>query len=138
MKKGFNSALIVAERPEIRDGLRALLMATPQIGSVNQVANAPEALQIIHELCPTLVLLDVNLIHGTIQELLEQIKGGCPRCRFIILIDEAHQRQEAESAGAEAVLLKGCPTGKLLETISSMVSNSATDAFPQVFAQRLI
>ena len=138
MKEEINSALIVAQRPEIRDGLRALLMATPQIGSIRQVANSSEALQIINGLCPTLVLVDAKLIHGTILELLEQIKIECPSCRCIVLIDEAHQRNEAESAGAEAVLLKGCPTGKLLEAISSMLSNSATDAFPQVFAQRLI
>ena len=130
MKEEINSALIVAARPEIRDGLQALLMATPQIGSVNQVANAPKALQIIHVQCPTLVLLDVNLIRGRIQELLEQIKVECPRCRFIVLIDEAHQREEAESAGAEAVLLKGCPTGKLCETISSLLGNSVTSSRP--------
>ena len=131
MNEEFNSALIVSERPEIRDGLRALLMATPQIGSVNQVANAPQALQIIiNGLCPTLVLLDVNLINGTIQELLEQIKVGCPRCRYIVLIDEANQRQEAESAGAEAVLLKGCPTCNLFETISSLLGTSVTGSCP--------
>jgi len=130
MKEEINSALIVAARPEIRDGLGALLMAMPQIGSVNQVANAHEALQIIHVQCPTLVLLDVNLIRGTIQELLEQIKVGGPGCRTIVLINEAHQRQEAELAGAEAVLLKGCPTGKLLGSISSLLDTSGTGSCP--------
>ena len=126
MNEEINSALIVAERPEVRDGLRALLMATPQIGSVNQVANASEALEILHGLCPNLVLLDANLIHGTIQQSLEQIMAECPGCRYIVLIDESHQRQAAESAGAAAVLLKGCPTGKLLETISSLLGNPMT------------
>ena len=130
MTEEINSALIVAERPEIREGLRALLMATPEVGRVNQVANAPEALRIIHGLSPTLVILDVNLIQDTIQELLEQIKIVLPCCKYIVLIDEAHQRQEAESAGAEAVLLKGCPTGKLLETISSLLGNSVTGPCP--------
>ena len=130
MKEEINSALIVAARPEIRDGLRALLTATPQIGSIMQVANALDALQIIHVQCPKLVLLDVNLIRGRIQELLEKIKVGCPRCRFIVLIDEADQRQEAESAGAEAVLLKGCPTCNLFETISSLLSPSVNVSCP--------
>ena len=130
MKDEINLALIVAARPEIRDGLRALLMATPKVGSVNQAANAHEALQIIHERCPTLVLMDVNSILGGIQELLEKIKVECDRCRFIVLIDHAHQRQEAESAGADAVLLKGCPSSKLVETISSLLDTSVIASCP--------
>ena len=105
MKDEINSGLVVAARPEIRDGLRALLMATPKVGSVDQAADAHEALKIIHAQCPTLVLLDVNSILGGFQELLEKIKVECDLCRFIVLIDHAHQRQEAESAGADAVLL---------------------------------
>ncbi len=122
MKEEINSALIVAARPEIRDGLRALLMATPTVSSVNQAANADEALQIIKAQCPALVLLDVN----SIKQLIEEIKVECHRCRFIVLIDHAHQRQEAESAGADAVLLKGCPSWRLVETISSLLDTPAT------------
>ncbi len=127
MKQEINSALIVAARPEIRDGLRALLMATPTVSSVNQAANADEALQIIKAQCPTLVLLDVN----SIKQLIEEIKVECHCCRFIVLIDDAHQRQEAESAGADAVLLKGCPSWRLVETISSLLDTPA-DAMQQV------
>jgi DNA-binding NarL/FixJ family response regulator len=126
MKRDINSALIVAARSEIRDGLRALLLATPKVGSVNQAANALESLQVIRAQCPTLVILDVNSIRGGIQELIEEIKIECHRCRFIVLIDHAQQSQEAESAGADAVLLKGCPSGKLVETITSQLDNSVT------------
>ncbi len=122
MKQEINSALIVAARPEIRDGLRALLMATPTVSSVNQAANADEALQIIKAQCPALVLLDVN----SIKQLIEEIKVECHCCQFIVLIDDAHQRQEAESAGADAVLLKGCPSWRLVETISSLLDTPAT------------
>lgn len=122
MKEEINSALIVAARPEIRDGLRALLMATPTVSSVNQAANADEALQIIKAQCPALVLLDVK----SIKQLIEEIKVECHCCRFIVLIDDAHLRQEAESAGADAVLLKGCPSWRLVETISSLLDTSAT------------
>ena len=122
MNQEINSALIVAAHPEIRDGLRALLMATPTVSSVNQAANAHEALQIIKAQCPALVLLDVN----SIKQLIEEIKVECHCCRFIVLIDDAHQRQEAESAGADAVLLKGCPSWRLVETISSLLDTPAT------------
>ncbi len=130
MKEEINSALIVAARPEIRDGLRALLLATPTVSNVNQAANAQEALQVIHEQCPTLVLLDVNSIRGGIHELIEEMKVKCHCCRFIVLIDDAHQRQEAQLAGADAVLLKGCPSWRLVETISSLLDTPAT-AMPQ-------
>ena len=130
MKEEINTALIVAARPEIQDGLRALLMATPKIGDVNQAANAYEALQIFHAQCPTLMLVDVNSIHGEIQGLIEKIKVECHCCRLIVLIDHGHQRQEAESAGADAVLLKGCPSWKLVETITSLLDTSVTAPSP--------
>ena len=122
----FKSALIVSARPEVRDGLRALLMATPEVDSVNQVVNAHDALPIIRDRCPTIVLLDVNSMHGRIQESIEKIKGQCHLCSFIVLIDHAQQRQEAESAGADAVLLKGCPSWKLVAAISSLLGTSMT------------
>ena len=130
LAKHHPTALIVSARPEIRDGLRELLMATPNIGSVNQAANADEALQMIHVQCPTLILLDVNSILDEIQGLTEKIKVECHRCKFIVLIDHGDQRQQAELAGADAVLLKGCPSWKLVETITSLLDTSVTASLP--------
>ena len=126
MMEKIKSAFIISARPEVRDGLRALLMATPEVDSVDQADTADEALPMIRGRCPTIVLLDVNSVHCGIQELIEKIKGECHSCRIIVLIDHAHQCQEAESAGADAVLLKGCPSGKLVAAISSLSSTSVT------------
>ncbi len=120
----IKSAFIISTRPEVRDGLRALLLATPEVDSVAQADTVQEALPIIRGRCPTIVVLDVNSIHCGIQDLIEKIKGECHFCRFIVLIDHAHQRQEAESAGANAVLLKGCPSSKLVAAISSLSGTS--------------
>ena len=121
MKEEINSALIVARRPEVRDGLRALLMATPGVDNVIQAANAHEALLIARAQCPTMVLLDINSMHDGAQELIEEITAVCSRCGFIVLIDHAGQRQEAESAGADTVLQKGCPSWKLVAAVSSLL-----------------
>ena len=67
-----SSAKLVSTR--IRASAFSSLMSTPKVGSVNQAANAHEALQVIHERCPTLVLMDVNSVLGGIQKLLEKIK----------------------------------------------------------------
>ena len=130
MKEKINTALIVAAHPEIQDGLRALLMATPKIGDVNQAANAYEALQKFDAQCPTLMMLDFESVRGDIQGLIEKTKAECHCCRFIVLIDHSHQRQEAKSAGADAVLLKGCPSWKLVETITSLLDTSVTAPSP--------
>ena len=126
MKEEINTAMIVAARPEIRDGLQALLLATPKVGDVIQAANVHEALKTIDAQRPTLVLLDVNLLHDGIRESIGKIKIECHCCRLIVLIDHAQQRREAELAGADAVLLKGCPSWKLVAAISSLLGTSAT------------
>jgi two-component system, LytTR family, response regulator len=55
------SVLVVDDEPIARDGLKLLLGRQPQVGSVSEARNGREAIALIREQKPDLVLLDVQM-----------------------------------------------------------------------------
>ena len=55
------SVLVVDDEPIARDGLKLLLGRQPQVGSVSEARNGREAIALIRERKPDLVLLDVQM-----------------------------------------------------------------------------
>ena len=121
MKNGA-SALIVAEPTRIRDGLRALLKAVPQIEGVGQVDDVSSALNIIQNDPPALVLLNSNLSGNPVQTILRQIKLECPQIRCIVLADNVRQQRIAITSGADDVLLAGFSAVRLFTTIERLLN----------------
>src|SRR6201996_1090664 len=55
------SVLVVDDEPIARDGLKLLLARQPQVASVSEARNGREAIALIREQRPDLVLLDVQM-----------------------------------------------------------------------------
>ena len=121
MKEPDVTALIVARPGEMRDGVRALLAATPKIAHISQADDGPAALAIIRELCPQVAVLDCNIPVGDIPTLLTRIEAACPQTRCLVLADGAEQQREAESAGADVTVLKGFPAARLAQTLAGLL-----------------
>lgn len=117
MGETIASALIVAKPGPLRDGLRALLTAMPQIGAVDMASDLPSALRTVFEHSPALVLLDSDLTNGKVWLTVRRAKAKWPRAWCIFLANDLQQHQEAEAAGADAVLLKGFPAARLVAMI---------------------
>jgi DNA-binding NarL/FixJ family response regulator len=101
------SLLLVARPGRMREGLQALLRTIPEIEIVGQADSESQAMALITRLQPALVLLDSSL---TLQEMLPtliQIKGGVPRTRCIVLVENAQQQGAARDAGADSALITG-------------------------------
>lgn len=111
------SALIVARPGPLRDGLQALMNAIPQIEVVDEADGISSALNTNFEHYPALVLLDSGLVGGEIWMTIRRAKARWPQARCIVLADDVWEHQEAEAAGADAVLLKGFPAARLAATI---------------------
>jgi DNA-binding response OmpR family regulator len=122
MTKGCTSALIVAKPGPLRDSLQALMAAMmPQIEAAYEVNDLASALEMTFACCPTLVLLDCGLNGGDGWMTVRRAKAKWPQARCVFLANDVQQHQEAEAAGADAVLLKGFPAAGLVATIVGLL-----------------
>jgi len=122
--------LIADDAPRSRAGLRALLTtlglgvlqesqgeAGPQVEVVGEAVNGQEALRLVEERRPDLVLMDARMPVMDGLEATQLIKDRWPEIKVVVLTMYPAYRAEALAAGADAVLVKGCPPEKLLEAI---------------------
>lgn len=91
----------------MRDGLQALLRTIPEIEIVGRVDYDSQALALIAQQQPALVLLDSSLTLREMLPALMQIKGGYPRTRCIVLVENVQQQSAAREAGADTALIAG-------------------------------
>ena len=115
-------ALIVTGPGSLQKGLVAMITTMPQIQAVLVTEEASAALRMIADHRPALVLLDMVLPGNGAGTVLKEIRTRWPLTRCIVLADDVQQQQESETAGADAVLIKGFPAAKLVATIEGLLS----------------
>ena len=117
-------ALIVDDRPRSREGLRALLATSSEIEIVGEATNGLEAIRMVDECHPDVVLMDIRMPVMDGLEATRRIKSRNPAVQVIILTLYCDYRTRAAEAGAAAFLVKGGSPEKLLETVRSRGSGS--------------
>jgi len=81
-------ALLVDDERLARNELRRLLDNFPKINIVGEAANAEEAIQLIDELKPDLLFLDIQMPGKNGFELLQSLEGHVPEVIFTTAYDE--------------------------------------------------
>ena len=81
-------ALLIDDERLARNELRRLLENFPKINIVGEAANADEGLQMIEELQPDILFLDIQMPGKTGFELLQAIEGHVPEVVFTTAYDE--------------------------------------------------
>ena len=108
--------LIVNHEVHTRQGLQALLAAWPQIEVVG-AANGVEAIQQMEKCQPDVALMDIPMPVMEGLEAIRLIKSRQPQVRIVVLTMYATHRAAALAAGADALLLKGCPAEALQDAL---------------------
>ena len=90
----------------------------PQIGIVHEASDLLQALDCRFDCHPSVVLVDGDLAYGEIYPAVRQVKVAWPEAACVFMIDDVHQQEEAEAAGADLVLLKGFPAAGLTALIA--------------------
>jgi DNA-binding NarL/FixJ family response regulator len=131
--------LIADDQPRARRSLKALLTAmswrTPSytaqptsaglfpVEVVGEAENGPQAVEQVWALHPDVVLMDLQLHTVSAPEprpdgwaAIQVIKSRWPAIRIVVTM-YATDRASALAAGADAFLLKGCPTSELLDAV---------------------
>lgn len=125
------TVLIVDTDHGFRWLLKRLLETTLTVAAVVETGNSEEGIRLAKELRPTIVLLDIAMLHRDGLEAIRRIKTQQPETRVIVLTrdHEGAYRRLAVQSGADAVLPKEILTQKLLYGIrSSVLKNQLAEA----------
>jgi DNA-binding NarL/FixJ family response regulator len=115
MKQAWS--LLIGQPGPLRDGLGYLLVSMAQTKEVGYEDDISSALCRGNEPHPDLVLLIGDASSSGLGQALSRLRLKWPLARYVVMVDDEHDLQMAQSAGADRVLLKGCRADKLVEAI---------------------
>lgn len=110
--------LIVDDAGLVREGLRAVLDRVQGLEIVGEAGDGREALGLLEEHQPHVVLMDVQMPVMDGLEATRLIKNRSPGVKVIVMTSDDTYQAGALAAGADAFLTKGCSLRELLEAIT--------------------
>jgi NarL family two-component system response regulator LiaR len=132
------SILIVDDHEVVRNGLRGYIETLPEFQVVGEAASGEEALVLVSEHIPDIVLLDLILPGMDGVETTRHVKQISPRTQVVVLTsyhEDAHIFP-ALKAGAISYILKDMKMDKLAEVLHRAVQGEVT-LHPRVAARVL-
>jgi DNA-binding NarL/FixJ family response regulator len=111
--------VLADDHPVVREGLRAMLSAEPDLDVVADASSGPQAEALAAELLPDIVLMDLRMPGGGgVDSIVRMTEAGLP-CRVIVLTTYDTDRDilRAVEAGAAGYLLKDLPRGALADAV---------------------
>lgn len=131
--------IVLAEDQSIvREGLRFLLNSKPDLEVVGEAADGLEAIDLVGQLHPDVVVLDINMPNLNGLETARRIHTTCPNIGILILTiyDNTEFFFEAIQAGASGYILK---SGKADDLVNALRIVAGGDAFiPPQLTQELV
>jgi DNA-binding NarL/FixJ family response regulator len=115
---------LVDDHPFVREGVRTVLEANPELEIVGEAASAEEALALVERTSPKILLLDIGLGSQNGINLTEELSLRHPALRVIILsmYERAPYMDSARRAGARGYVLKSSPPAVLLAAIHAVLA----------------
>lgn len=113
------SVYIADDHAVVRDGLRLLLEANPDIKVVGDAASGEQALREIQILNPDVVIMDISMPDMNGISVTEQVLQASPQLRVIILsmLGTPEHVHRALQAGARGYLLKDSAGREVMEAV---------------------
>jgi DNA-binding NarL/FixJ family response regulator len=107
--------LLADDHPVVREGLRGMLAAEPDIDVVGEAASGPEAVTLAQRLRPDVVLMDLRMPGGDGVEATRRLPG----VTVVVLTtyDSDADILRAVEAGAAGYLLKDTPRAVLADSV---------------------
>lgn len=111
--------VVVDDHPMFRRGVRELLELDPDICVVGEASDRDEAIAVVHQTEPDLVVLDLNMKGASGLEILSYLKDEDPSRRIVILTvsDNGKDLTASIQAGADGYFLKDMEPEEFLSNI---------------------
>ncbi len=118
----FIKVLIVDDHTLFRQGLQKLLEAYEEIQVVAEASNGKEAIAMVDEVFPDVVLMDIKMPGMDGIECIGRIKEKHPGLNIIVLsmYDDAEYVLRAVNAGASGYMEKNISADRLVDTIKQV------------------
>jgi DNA-binding NarL/FixJ family response regulator len=111
--------LLADDHPVVREGLRGMLAAEPDIDVAGEAGSGDEAVSLGHALRPDVILMDLRMPDGDGVSAITRIRQEQPRAGILVLTtyDTDADILRAVEAGATGYLLKDTPRAALVSAI---------------------
>lgn len=113
--------LIADDQPRSRKSLKALLSTWARASEIGEAGDGREAVRLVEESQPDLVLLDVRMPELDGIEATAQIKARWPAVKVVVLSMYGEHWEEALAAGADAFVGKGEASKALLGVLATVL-----------------
>lgn len=130
--------VLVENHTILREGVRALIELESDLRVVGEASSAAEAIQVVQNTLPSLVITDVAMPGGLGLQLIEPLRALCASIRVLVLT--AYYADEyvcaALEAQADGYLLKQTCRLELIQAIRTILAGNRY--FSEVIAARLV
>jgi len=120
--------VIAEDHVLVLDGMRQALDALPDISVVGIATSGRELLDVLDQVTPDVLLVDIEMPHGTGIAVLRSLDDPPPTLVVTMHADDDHRRQ-AQAAGALGFLSKASPLPDLAAAIRAV--NDHVDLFAE-------
>lgn len=130
--------MLVDDDDRIQQALRLAIETHPELNLVGQAYTLKDAMAVVEELQPEVVLVDLGLPDGSGLELIAHIHQHMPGCESMVLTvfgDESHVISSIE-AGATGYLTKDTRTADILDRLKQLRAGGSP--ISPVIARRLL
>ena len=115
--------LLVDDHERVRDALRDLLQSYPNLSLVGEASNGEEAVRLVRELSPSVVVMDINMPKLNGIDATMKIKTSYPHVVIVglsVSASDAH-RQAMTAAGATTLISKYMAVEQLYVEIQAAI-----------------
>ena len=120
--------VLVDDQPGVRQGLRMRLTLEPDMTVVGEASNGREALTLVQQLAPDIVVMDVQMPEMDGIEAAAMMRASTPQSAVVMLsiYDDVSTRARAHAAGAVAFVTKSGAIEVLVATIRQAAEHRKT------------
>lgn len=116
--------MLVDDHPLVRDGLKAMLAGVPDVTVVGEAGDANEALAVLVDCAPTLVLMDIGMKEVNGIALTSMLLRRAPQLAVLMLsmYDSVEYAQRSMQVGARGYVLKDAPSSEILSAMRTVAA----------------